>query len=84
MKKIEEIISEVLIDYGFDDKYIKYSSYKYKLFSDCLCSGDDYISICDGMNVNFEKKEEEALFKILVRKGYKIKPFNNFYITRVK
>lgn len=84
MKEIEEIICEVLMDYGFDDNYIKYSSYKYKLFSDCLGSRDDYISICDGMNVNFEKKEEEALFKILVRKGYKIKSFNNFYITRVK
>lgn len=85
MEEIEEIICKVLMDYGFDDKYIKYSSYKYKLFSNCI-SGmeDDYKSICDGMNLYFDRKEEEALFKILGLNGYNVKSFENYYFYKRK
>lgn len=85
MKEIEEIICEVLMDYGFDDEYIKYSSYKYKLFSECLRGiSDDYKSICDSMNLYFNKNEEEVLFKVLGLRGYRIHQFDNYYFTKIK
>lgn len=81
-KQIEEIICEVLMDYGFDDSYIKYSSYKYKLFFDCVSDMDDYKSICDGMNIYFDKEEEEVLFKILAMCGYDTKPYEQYYFVK--
>jgi len=81
-KEIEEIICEVLMDYGFDDKYIKYSSYKYKLFSRCLSDADDYKSICDGMNIYFDEQEEKVLFKILGTCGYDVNPYENYYFVK--
>ena len=84
-KEIEEIVCEFLMDYGFDDEYIKYSSYKYKLFSECLRDiSNDYKSICNSMNLYFNRKEEEALFKIINLMGYDIHQFDNYYFTKIK
>lgn len=71
------------MDYGFDDNYIKYSSYKYKLFSNCLRdTNNDYKSICNNMNIYFNVKEEEALFKILELEGYDIRQFTNYHFYK--
>ena len=83
--EIEEIICKVLMDYGFDDNYIKYSSYKYKLFSNCLRdTNNDYKSICNNMNIYFNEGEEEALFKILRICRYDIKQYINYRFYKIK
>ena len=84
MEEIEEIICKVLMDYGFDNDYIKYSSYKYKLFSNCVSNMDDYKSICDSMNLYFDREEEEALFKILIAYGYDTESYENYYFIKRK
>ena len=83
-KPIEEIICEVLMDYEFDDDYIKYGSYKYKLFCDCLHYANNYKAIGDDMNICFNGKEKEALFKILGKSGCSINQSNNYYFTKRK
>ena len=80
-REIEEIICEVLMNHGFDDNYIKYSSYKYKLFAHCVSNLDDYKSICDDMDIYFDKKEEEVLFKILKIYGYDTKSYEQYYFV---
>jgi len=82
--QINKIIVDTLLKFGFDDDYIKYSSYKYKMFYNSIENDSDYNSICTCMNLYFDKKEEKILFKILNKLGWKANRLDNYYFTKIK
>lgn len=83
-KEYKKIVYEILMGYGFDNNYITFSYYKYDLFLRCVEDGEDFDSICDDMNLHFDRDEEIALFAILEMEGYEVRQFTNYYFYKNK
>ena len=55
---------------------------KYELFLTVITDGDNYESICNALNLHFDRMEIDALFKILKLEGYNIREFINYHFYK--